>query len=77
MMSKDIGIMTTMMYTLDTSLQTAQNVWAGANSGKTVRAVSGFGCASGLCRRGGLLFVVCCLLFVVCAFVLRGTRKNK
>ena len=38
MMSKNIGIMTTMMYTLDTSLQTTQNMWAGP-IGKTVRAI--------------------------------------
>jgi hypothetical protein len=38
MMAKNIGIMTTMMYTLDTSLQTTQNMWAGP-IGKTVRAI--------------------------------------
>lgn len=38
MMSKNIGIMTTMMYTLDTSVKTAQSTWAGP-IGATVRAL--------------------------------------
>jgi hypothetical protein len=38
MMAKNIGIMTTMMYTLDTSMQTMQNTWAGP-IGQTVRAI--------------------------------------
>ena len=38
MMAKNIGIMTTMMYTLDTSVQTMQNTWAGP-IGQTVRAI--------------------------------------
>ena len=38
MMAKTIGIMTTLMYTLDTSLQTTQNMWDGP-IGKTVRAI--------------------------------------
>ena len=38
MMSKNVGIITTMMYTLDTSLQTMENTWAGP-IGKTVRSL--------------------------------------
>jgi hypothetical protein len=38
MMAKTIGIMTTMMYTLDTSVKTMQNTWAGP-IGQTVRAL--------------------------------------
>ena len=38
MMAKSIGIMTTMMYTLDTSVQTMQNTWGGP-IGQTVRAI--------------------------------------
>ena len=38
MMAKNIGIMTTLMYTMDTSMQTMQNTWAGP-IGKTVRAL--------------------------------------
>jgi hypothetical protein len=38
MMSKTVGIMTTMMYTLDTSVKTMQNTWAGP-IGQTVRAL--------------------------------------
>jgi len=38
MMSKNIGIMTTLMYTMDTSVQTMENTWAGP-IGKVVRAL--------------------------------------
>ena len=38
MMAKNIGIMTTMMYTLDTSVQTMKNTWGGP-IGQTVRAI--------------------------------------
>ena len=38
MMAKTIGIMTTMLYTLDTSVKTMQNTWAGP-IGQTVRAL--------------------------------------
>lgn len=37
-MAKSIGIMTTMMYTLDTTMQTMENTWAGP-IGKTIRAI--------------------------------------
>ena len=37
-MAKSIGIMTTMMYTLDTTTQTMENTWAGP-IGKTIRAI--------------------------------------
>jgi hypothetical protein len=37
-MAKNIGIMTTMMYTLDTSMQTMQNTWGGP-IGQVVRAL--------------------------------------
>jgi hypothetical protein len=38
MMAKNIGIMTTLMYTMDTSVQTMENTWAGP-IGKVVRAL--------------------------------------
>jgi hypothetical protein len=38
MMAKNIGIMTTMLYTMDTSVQTMENTWAGP-IGKVVRAL--------------------------------------
>lgn len=37
-MSKTVGIMTTLMYTMDTSMQTMQSTWAGP-IGKVVRAI--------------------------------------
>ena len=37
-MSKTVGIMTTLMYTMDTSVQTMQSTWAGP-IGKTVRSL--------------------------------------
>jgi hypothetical protein len=37
-MAKSIGMMTTMMYTLDTTMQTMENTWAGP-IGKTIRAI--------------------------------------
>lgn len=37
-MSKTVGIMTTLMYTMDTSMQTMQSTWAGP-IGKVVRAL--------------------------------------
>ena len=38
MMAKNVGIMTTLMYTMDTSVQTMENTWAGP-IGKVVRAL--------------------------------------
>ena len=38
MMAKNIGIMTTLLYTMDTSVQTMENTWAGP-IGKVVRAL--------------------------------------
>jgi hypothetical protein len=38
MMSKTVGIMTTMMYTLDTGVKTMQSTWAGP-IGQVVRSL--------------------------------------
>ena len=38
MMAKNVGIMTTLMYTMDTSVQTMENTWAGP-IGQVVRAL--------------------------------------